>query len=264
MNVKKNYLLAVWRVFALVVWVIVMPQVFVLGRLVSWKGHVNVPHYFHAGVRKILGLNVSFSGNLCTEKPTLYVSNHISYLDIFVLGDIRAYFIAKAEVASWPVLGRYARYQNTLFIERKAGRAKRQLEVMQGHLRSEKSLILFPEGTSTDGAHVEPFKSSLFEAANLGDNDGDDAIRVAIQPITIAYTHQAGRKMNRAMLDHYAWYATMPFGPHAAKLLPLKKVDIKVHFHPVCYLDQYQTRKQCADECQNVVAEQLDKFVGLI
>lgn len=208
---------------------------------------------------EIFGLRVKFSGQQCHVRPVLFVGNHISYLDIFALGSIRAFFIAKSEVASWPLLGTYARFQNTLFFERKGGRAKAQIARMQAHLAKGESLVLFAEGTSTEGAHVEPFKSSLIEAANLPSELSDR--RVSIQPLTIAYTHQAGVRMDQVARDHYAWYGTMPFGSHAAALLSLSPVDVKVHFHPVCYLDQFESRKACADHCQQLVAAKLAEFI---
>ena len=234
-----------------------MPLLFFAARFVRHPGHTELPHYFHRGMCWILGLHVTYSGEISRDKPTLYVSNHISYLDVFVLGDVRAYFIAKSEVAGWPVLGQYAKFQNTLFIERKAGTARQQLEVLKQHLLEGNSLILFPEGTSTDGAHVEPFKSSLFESVKLGESPP----RVTIQPVTVTYTRYAGQKMDQTLRDYYAWYGTTPFGPHALNLLPLKKVDVKVHFHPVCYLEQFATRKQCADHCQKLVAEKMHQFL---
>ena len=242
----------------MLLWILLMPMLFFLVRFIGHPGYTSLPHYFHRGVQVILGLDVMFSGELNHSEPTLFVSNHISYLDVFVLGGIRAYFIAKSEVASWPILGQLARFQNTLFFERSVGRARHQLEVMKTHLSQKNSLILFPEGTSTEGTHVEPFKSSLFEAANLK----DAKIRVTIQPITVAYTHQAGRKMNKSMRDQYAWYATMPFFPHFKNLFALKKVEVKVHFHPVCYLDEFETRKQCAQHCEQLVSAKLAFFVS--
>jgi len=252
---QKSYIRFAVRVLLLIVWLTIMPILFILGRWLKVTGYENIVHHFHAGCRYILGLNVEYVGQPHSQPSTLYVSNHISYLDVFVLGSIKAYFIAKSEVASWPILGRYARFQNTLFFERKAGRAREQLNIMKGHLQESKSLTLFPEGTSTDGAHVEPFKSSLFEAANISSQE------VAIQPVTIAYTHYNGQKMDQSMRDHYAWYADMPFLSHFLDVLKLKKVDVKVQFHPVCYLEQFDTRKACADHCQTVVASQLEMFL---
>jgi len=127
---------------------------------------------------------------------------------------------------------------------------------LQEYLHAGKSLILFPEGTSTDGTIVQPFKSSLFEAAA----DHADSNPIPIQPVTVAYTHQNGQKMNQAMRDHYAWYATMPFLGHFLKLQILKKVDVKVHFHPVCYREQFESRKKCTEYCHSLIAKQLDNF----
>ena len=250
---QRNYLHWFWRWPAFLLWLIVMPMLFFICKLLGLAIHKEIPHYFHRGVRFILGIKVSFTGEQSQQEPTIYISNHISYLDVFVLGSVRAYFMAKSEVASWPVLGQLARFQNTLFIERIPGKARHQLEVMQSHLKKNNNLILFPEGTSTDGTYVEPFKSSLFEAANLDDND----ITVAIQPVTIAYTHQAGKQMDQMVRDNYAWYAKMPFTAHFFNLFALKKVGVNIHFHPVCYLDQFVTRKQCAEHCHKLVSEQL-------
>jgi len=255
---SRNYLLVPIRVLALVIWVVSMPLVFMLCSLFRVPRHTELPHVFHAGMRAIFGIRVQKLGNATETQPALYVSNHISYLDVIVLGGLKAFFIAKSEVANWPVFGQLARFQNTLFFERSAGKARHQLNAMQNHLKLGKRLTLFPEGTSTNGTHVVPFKSSLFEAANLG----DDYPRVAIQPITIAYTHHNDLAMNQAQRDHYAWYATMPFGAHFAKLFSLKKVDVKVVFHPVCYLDEFESRKECAEHCYKLVADTLDELMA--
>ena len=259
MRIAKNYLHIFWRVPVLIIWMIVLPLVFILARTCKLPNHRSIPYLFHRGVRVILGLYAHPSGDLSEQQPTLYVSNHISYLDVFVLGDTPAFFVAKSEVANWPILGRFAKYQNTLFIERKAGKTKHALDVMKQHIADGNSLILFPEGTSTDGVHVEPFKSSLFEAVNI-DLSQQQSKQIPIQSITVAYTHQGGKKMTQAMRDHYAWYANMPFSSHFFKLFALKKVDVKVYFHPVCYLNDFETRKHCADYCQKMIAAKLAEF----
>lgn len=222
---------------------------------VAW--HKELPHYFHAGVRWILGINVVASGEMRVESPVLFLSNHISYLDVFVLGGVRAYFVAKSEVANWPVLGPMSKFQNTLFFERRAGMARHQIEVMRAHLAEGQNLILFPEGTSTNGTHIVPFKSSLLEAAKLK----GDRQRVAIQPVTLAYVRHAGLPMNQAVRDNYAWYAKMPFTSHFFNLFTLKTVDVKMHFHAVVYLDEFANRKECAEYCSRKVAEKLDEFL---
>ena len=253
MKVSKSSFFIIWRVIAIVGWILLSVIAYCFARLFR-RDYMALVHNFHVGLCRIIGIRFTVSGEQSRDESVLYVSNHVSYLDIFVMGFIRAYFIAKSEVASWPILGPLARFQNTLFFERKAGKSRAQLNVMQEHLQSGKSLTLFAEGTSTNGAEVKAFKSSLFEAANSENAE----VRVAIQPITMVYTHYNGRPMDQALRDNYAWYATMPFTGHFFNVLSItKKVDAKVHFHQVCYLDEFESRKQCADHCQSLVAAKM-------
>jgi len=247
----------------LIIWLTVLPCIFFVGKLLRIESRKKLPHIFHHGLCFILSLKREYSGQLHLARPCLYVSNHISYIDIFVLGGLPAYFIAKSEVANWPILGPLSRFQNTLFIERKAGRTRSQLDLLKQHLIKGNSLTLFPEGTSTNGTHVEPFKSSLFEAANLSTDDNEDTpVKVAIQPITVAYTHYNNEKIHdQDVRDNYAWYAKMPFATHFFNLFTLKKVSVKIHYHPVCYLEDFESRKHCADYCQTVVASKLEEFI---
>ena len=263
MNLKKNYFIGVVRLIAMALWIVIMPVIFWVAKTLRFRNYTQLPHTFHHGVCFIFGFKRHFSGSLHTQAPTLYVSNHISYLDIFVLGGLPAYFIAKSEVANWPILGPMSRFQNTLFIERKAGKARQQLSILKGHLQKKNSLTLFPEGTSTNGMVVEPFKSSLFEAANLNDAPEKVAHKVAIQPVTVAYTHYNGKKITEQRVrDNYAWYGKMPFASHFFNLFSLKKVDVKVHYHQVCYIDEFESRKQCADHCHSLVMKKLNELVN--
>ena len=116
MTIKKNYFVGFIRVITLALWIICIPLVFMLVRFLRVPGHMKIPHKFHGGTCRILGIEVIESGEMSQARPTLYLSNHVSYLDIFILGRLPAYFIAKAEVASWPVFGKLAQFQNTLFI----------------------------------------------------------------------------------------------------------------------------------------------------
>ena len=235
-----------------------MPLIYFILRMFRVPGvyEVMLP-MFHRGVCWILGLKVKIIGETSSEKPTLFVSNHVSYIDIFVTGYMLSFFVAKSEVANWPVFGKLANIQNTLFIERDPRKARQQIEVLRTHLRNRNNLTLYPEGTSTNGTFVEPFKPTLFAAADIADGP-----RVAIQPMTVAYTHHAGEPIvEQAVRDHYAWYAKMPFLSHFFGLMPLKSVRAIIYFHPVCYLDEFENRKACADHCQRVVAQKLDDLI---
>lgn len=258
MGIQKNYVLGFVRLIAIIVWIVCMPLIFMVAQLLRIPGYTKLVPLFHAGTCRILGIETIVSGDMSNAKPTLFVSNHVSYIDIFVLGQIPAFFVAKSEVSGWPVFGKLAEFQNTLFIERNPRKAKSQLAILKGHLERGNSLTFFPEGTSTNGVTVKPFKSTLFESANIG----DDFKAVPIQAVTIVYTHHSGMKIdNQAVRDHYAWYAKMPFLSHFLGLMPLKKVCAKIHYHPVCYLEDFSSRKECADHCQRLVAMTMSELL---
>ena len=203
-----------------------------------------IPRAFHRGLCRIFGIRVEHHGQLARHRPMLYVGNHISYLDIFVLGGvIPGYFIAKSDVADWPVLGSLARLQNTLFFERNSKRAAEQIEIMREHLRSGGNLILFPEGTSTYGTSVEPFKSSLFKAAEMDDT------QVLIQPFTVSYTHCNGEPMSAEYRDYFAWYDVTPFAGHFLNALGAPTVRAQISYAEPVSVTDFASRKECARHC---------------
>jgi len=146
------------------------------------------------------------------------------------------------------VLGWLAKAQNTLFFERNSKKVRGQMAVMSDHFNREGNLILFPEGTSTDGEHVQPFKSSLLQSVELSEKE------VMIQPITLAYTKYNNQPMCRQRRDQYAWYATMPFASHFFNALGLAKSDVEIIFHEPVTLSEFENRKACAADCQQRVA----------
>src|SRR3546814_10571195 len=115
---------------------------------------------------RLLGIEIERHGQPSDRHPTLYVANHVSYLDIEVLGALlKASFVAKAEVATWPFFAWLARLQETVFVERRVRHAAQHRDEMARRLDAGDDLILFPEGTSGDGTAVLSFKSALFSAA---------------------------------------------------------------------------------------------------
>lgn len=231
-----------------------MPLLFFAGRLLRVPGYSRLPMVFHQGVKRLFNIYTVYEGRLRDEEPTLYVCNHTSYLDVFVLGSVlNGSFIAKSEVAGWPVFGKLAKIQNTLFFERNIRRAREQIDAMHKHLVERGNLILFPEGTSTDGVRVEPFRSSLFEAAIALPGEPT----VWVQPVTVAYTHYDDLPMGRAERDFYAWYLPMTFLPHFVYGLGLKRCTVKVTFHKPVQASDFESRKAWALHCEQVVRQGL-------
>lgn len=247
--------LAVVRALLLVIWIIVMVSLFYL--VVAFAKH-RIPGLlmtFHGGVARLFGMRIHVRGELRTEGTMLYVSNHASYLDVFVLGArVPASFIAKAEVAGWPVFGSLAKFQNTLFFERNTRRAADQIGVMKDHLVQRSNLILFPEGTSTPGDQVQPFRSSLFAAIDDGH----------IQPVSVVYADYAGLPMTQAERDRYAWYLPMSFAPHFFSGLGLLRSDVYIVSHKPVRLTDFPDRKSCAAYCEQQVRDGLGSVLNRV
>jgi 1-acyl-sn-glycerol-3-phosphate acyltransferase len=210
------------------------------------------PRAYHRLCWRILGFRVETTGRQSDRHPTLFVSNHVSYLDITMLGGlIRGSFIAKSEVSSWPLFGTLARLQRTVFVERRPQRSAAQRDIVSSRLASGDDLILFPEGTSSDGNRVLPFKSALFGAAETL----IDGAPVLLQPVSIAYTRLNGMPMGRHFRPFFAWYGDMEMGSHLWELLGFGIVTVKVEFHPVVTIADFGSRKALAEHCRRVVAE---------
>jgi len=138
----------------------------------------------YGGILLVFGVHPNLIKEDDFKKSTLYVCNHISFLDILVLGSqIPGCFVSKAEVAKWPFVGFFAWLTGTIFVDRTATNAAKQLQQMQNHLIKGRSLILFPEGTSTQGHSILPFKSSFFKLVEL------EALKnkMHVQPLNISY-----------------------------------------------------------------------------
>lgn len=214
-----------------------------------------LPLFYHRACCRLLGFQVRTEGTISAARPALFVSNHISYMDIAVFGSIlEASFIAKAEIADWPLFGLLAKLQRTVFVERLGRHVAEQKETIAGRLRAGDRLILFPEGTSDDGQRVLPFKSALFSVAEIG----KDGSPLTIQPVSVAYTHLDGIPLHRAFRPQYAWYGDMEMAPHLFRMLGIGVVSVAVIFHEPVSGERFATRKALADYCYRTVVAGVD------
>ncbi len=210
------------------------------------------PMWFHRQVLRLFGFKVQRRGRQSRKSPTLFISNHVSYLDIEVLGSlIKGSFVAKSEVRSWPIFGWLAILQRTVFVERKAQRTGEARDEMSERLEQGDSLILFAEGTSSDGNRVLPFKSALFAVAALKPK-GEE---LTVQPVSIAYSHLDGMPMGRFLRPYFAWYGDMDLASHIWDACGLGKVTVTVEFHRPVTLAELGSRKALASHCQRAVQQ---------
>jgi 1-acyl-sn-glycerol-3-phosphate acyltransferase len=219
---------AVVRLVLYLSWTLLLIPVQAVALALRLPLHRRLPRFYHRVCCRLLGLNVVRRGSIAATRPILFISNHSSYLDITVLSSlVDASFVAKAEIADWPLFGLLAKLQRSVFIERRASHSRRQRDDIAKRLAEGDALVVFPEGTTDDGNHVLPFKSALFAVAER-DIRGEPLL---VQPISIAYVRLDGMPLGREWRPYYAWYGAMDMPAHLWRVLGLGKVTVEVHFH---------------------------------
>ena len=184
---------------------------------------------YHRFCSIILGIKVRVHGQRSDVIPTLYVCNHVSYLDIFVLGGlIPVSFVAKAEVATWPFFSTLAKAQRSIFIERSSGKTSHSRDEMMKRLNTGDNLMLFPEGTSSDGTRVLPFRSALFSVAQLRRDD---------------------IPLGRYWRPLFAWFGDLYLVPHLWQMVCLGETEAVVTFFPPVDIDKLGDRKKLCEYC---------------
>ncbi len=155
------------------------------------------------------------------EAPFFLVANHVSYVDIvFILAQLDGVFVAKRELGQWPILGYLTRLVGTIFLDRQSRRdARRVLGAIDQRIVEGDGVVVFPEGTSGDGADVYPMKAALFEWAAQR--------RYPVQHATLHYRTRPGARPAR---DVICWWGTMSFMPHVLELCQLEGFEATVRF----------------------------------
>ncbi len=249
---------AVSVLIGFLLWTAVCIPIQVLFLATSQEGRRTFPQFYFRGVCAIFGVRVQTRGELKHGHPLLIAANHTSYWDIVVLGSLGPIsFISKSEVASWPLFGFLAKIARTIFVERQR-RAKtgEHRDMIQQRLAEGDTLVLFPEGTSSDGNRVLPFKSALMGAAQLPRQNTDTARPpILVQPVAVAYTRLHGLPMGRYYRPFFAWYGDMDMVPHLWEAAKMGPFDVDVHFYPPVTFGRFGTRREMASHCETVVSE---------
>ena len=193
----------------LLFWVMVVIQVPIIAILPRRWGVRYMP-VFMWFLLKLAGIRIVVHGKLSDQRPLMVVSNHISVFELATFPCIfHGSFIAKKEMENWPLVGWVAKKFGVIFVDRRPSHARDALAVVQRAVQSVKyPMILFPEGTTTNGAYVKPFKSTLF---NFVENSN-----VTVQPMAMHYRYKDGSAIDEQTLaDHFAYFDNkkMDMGP---------------------------------------------------
>lgn len=252
-----------YRIFkALLFFAILLPPTIIFKKL-KLPGYKIWPHLVHRSLCMALNIKVKTFGVPLDGPPTLFVSNHVSWIDILVLGHVmKACFIAKKDMINWPILGYLSTLQRTIFVDRdRRTDVVAQRREMQERIHNGDNLILFPEGTTSDGGRVLPFKSSLFgvteNAIHLEADEQGNIPELMVQPVTVVYKRINNMPTMRSTRPKVAWFGNVEIGDHLKGVLKLLKIEVEVHFHEPVSRNIFKTRKELSAYCQRTIENRL-------
>ncbi len=211
------------------------------------------PQVYWAWFTRILGLRVRVVGEIARNiegRPVVFVSNHSSWIDVPVMGGVLpAIFIAKGQVDTWPVIRTIARLGRTVFVSRQRGSTGRERDMLRAVLKRGDNLILFPEGTSSDGARVLPFRSAFFALAEGA------GVMPLIQPVSVVYDRLNGLPAGRAARPVFAWYGDMDIVSHFWRMTQHLDMRVTVLLHPPLDPESFLDRKAMSAAVWRTVAD---------
>ncbi len=224
-------------------------------RLPFWQV---LPRMFHRVGCAFLGLRIKVIGTPSNGRPTLMVSNHISWTDIVALGSVAdVTFVAKREVGQWPFVGMMANLQRTIYADRTRRSATgKTAQAMGNHMASGNAVLLFAEGQSDIGTHVLPFRSALIGAAQHAMIEAG-ARDVVIQPVTIAYTKLQGLPVSRNERSLIAWIKSKSIKQNIAEILSGPVKDVTIAFGTPMPLSENDNRKAVSKAAEQEVRAML-------
>jgi 1-acyl-sn-glycerol-3-phosphate acyltransferase len=189
------------------------------------------------GVAAILGLNVTVHGVLTPRRPAVFIANHCSWIDIIALGSVLpGCFVAKADVAKWPLIGWVARLGRTVFVSRGRAGLERERASLEARLAAGDNIILFPEGTTSDGTRILRFQSSFLAIAAA-------PAKPVIQLVTIVYDGLDGLPVRRRDRPVISWYGDMDLATHYPGIGRHRSLHATIILDPEIPPGSYPNRK---------------------
>jgi len=203
-----------------------------------------LPQLWHRIATRLVGIKIRQIGNPAADRPLLITANHASWVDITVVGSLMPLsFIAKSEVSGWPIFGLFAKLQRTVFVNRTRRTETAQVaDAIAERMAAGDAMVLFAEGTSNDGNCVLPFRSALLGAATRAVGT-EEAKKVWVQPLSVAYQGFYGLPMGRAHRPHVAWYGDMELAGHLWGIFSRGALDVVVRWGEPVLVDRETDRK---------------------
>lgn len=244
---RYSSLRAILRAVVLVLWMLLLlPIVLVLWLLQLKKLRAKAAQFFHVVTLAILGLRIKQHGQPSDIRPLLVVSNHTSYIDIFVMGaQLPISFTPKSEIRDWPVIGFLCVLADCVFVERRRAMIDAARAEMAKRINEGRVLCLFPEGTTSNGVELKPFKSGFFSLA--------EDHHLSVQPASITYTHIGREPITDATREMVAWVGEATFFGHFWNMLGMPGIRAILRWHaPITHTD-FPDRKALTKAAETIV-----------
>lgn len=249
---------AIRRGIAILAWTLPSMVMQACCLMLPGRAKVTFARVYWAGFASLIGIAVRVIGTPAKPpagRAVVYVSNHSSWIDIPVVGGVLdGRFVAKADVGTWPLIGTIARLGRTVFVSRARASIGQERDAMRAVLRGGGNLILFPEGTSSDGSRVLPFRSAFFAIAEV--RPGEQRFELPIiQPVSVVYDRLSGLPAGRASRPVFAWYGDMDIASHFWRLAQHIGLRVTVLLHAPIDPDSFEDRKMLSQAVWRIVAE---------
>lgn len=246
------------RALAVLAWTLPSLLIQAVCLLLPGQAKVTFARTYWAVFARLIGIEVRVIGKRAAPKdgrPVIYVSNHSSWVDIPVTGGVLdGCFVSKADVARWPLVGVIARLGRTVFVSRSRVATGRERDDMLARLHGGDKLILFPEGTSSDGSRVLPFRTSFFALAEPRGH-ADPSTLPIIQPVSVVYDRLGGLPAGRASRPVFAWYGNMDIASHFWRLTQHIGLRATVLLHAPVDPALFPDRKALSHAVWKIVAD---------
>lgn len=247
------------RVFSIVLFLVLVTLLLLpfqlIGIVFNTRLQRTIPHIYHRILCAVIGIRIREVGKRSDESPVLILANHASWLDICVISAVApVVFVAKHEIAGWPVFGWLAKLQRSIFIDRQARhRTGAATQEIAERMLGGDAVVLFAEGTSSNGTHILPFRSALIGAVHHALGETTHHSSVTVQPLSLAYVSLAGLPIGRGLRERVAWYGDTDLIPHLVGVLSSGAIDVTVSWGDARAYDMSANRKVIARDAEMAV-----------
>jgi 1-acyl-sn-glycerol-3-phosphate acyltransferase len=236
------------RLVVILVWTLLAMPTQALMLTLPGRARVRFAMIYWRGMAFLLGLRLTVIGRLPAGKPVLFIANHCSWLDIIALGSVLpGCFVAKGEIDQWPFVRWLARLGRTIFVSRNRGTVGAEQAQLVARLAAGDNIILFPEGTTSDGIRILRFSTSFLALA-------ETAPKPYVQPVTIVYDELDGFPVRRHDRPGISWYGDMDLASHYARIGRRRQLHATIVLDEEIAPGTYANRKALTTALEAIVA----------